>query len=96
MIGGEPSASPWVSTALVADCGAVYIDPIQPPQGTPISRHGEWTTVDYSNKHRGEALKVRWAIVSPGARCGGLATGAGEVAKGHRDVNSASGAEPEA
>ena len=96
MIGGDASASPWVSPALVADCGAVYIDPIQPPPGTPISRHGEWTTVDYSNKHRGEALKVRWAIVSPSARCEGLATGAGEVAKGRRDVNSASGAGPEA
>ncbi len=96
MIGGDASASPWVSTALVSDCGAVYIDPIQPPQGTPISRRGEWTTVDYSNTHRGEALKVRWAIVSPSARCEGVATGAGEVANGHRDVNSTSAVRPEA
>ncbi|HEY4214431.1 MAG TPA: glycosyltransferase family 39 protein [Steroidobacteraceae bacterium] len=69
MIGGDASASPWVSTRSVADCGAVYIDPIQPPPGTPISRRGEWTTVDYSNKHQGEPLKVRWVIVAPSARC---------------------------
>lgn len=69
LISGKPSASPWVSVDKLADCGAIYIDPVQPPPGATISRRGEWVTVDYSNVHRGEPMRVRWAIVAPTDQC---------------------------
>src|SRR5262249_43867518 len=55
LISGIPSASPWVSLADLARCGALYIDPIQPlpgGDGVPSRHRGEWDAVDYNNSNK--------------------------------------------
>lgn len=74
LIGGLPSASPWVSMTDVARCGALYIDPIQPlpgGDGVPARHRGEWDAVDYKNSNKGQALRIRWTVVPPTQPCSG-------------------------
>ncbi len=69
LISGDPRASPWVSMRDLSACGAVYFEPIRPPAGAPIVGRGEYVSVDFSNAHRGQPLRIRWAIVAPDDRC---------------------------
>jgi hypothetical protein len=69
LINGDPRAAPWISSDDLARCGGVYIDPVQPPAGAPVVSRGSFFTIDYSNAHRGEPLRLSWSVVPPGKDC---------------------------
>jgi hypothetical protein len=69
MIDADPRAAPWVSIEDLAQCGGVYIEPIQPPPQASMSRRSQFVAVDYSNAHRGQPLVVTWSVVPPARDC---------------------------